>query len=672
MRYFRRHLVLSLALCVVPLPGLAAAPQSTTPQTVPVKIAVISFESAVLTTAEGQRDMHDLQTQFAPQREEIIRRNSDLETLKKQLQAGNWSAAEQAVRQAAIDQKQKELTQDAEDAQKAFAAAAQKVYEVLAQKFFEVAADYAKRNGFTVLLDVSGTDSPVLWAAQSTDVTKAVTADYDKQAGMTPAKQDQPSSPVSPPRAIPARIAVMNFQSAAMATNQGKQLIADVEAEFASRKADISQKTTEVETLKQQLQSAGNISDAKRASRTGVIDQKQKQLSQEIDTAQADYQAELEQRYNAFANVFFKQISDYLAQSGYTILFDKPGEKLTIVLWTAPGIQIEALNAAGGTTTDIASAVVAEFNANPSSPAASTTVATAAQPSGTPPVSTGASSITPSRGLSVVAPPGNAATTTIAIPHNYALIFATDDYTHWPHLTNPISDADAVNQTLSSLFGFEVEEVRNATDDQILRKLTEYLHRQFEPQDQLLIFFSGHGYFDPDLGKGFLVPANALLIDDDIGHRSLLAHETIMDYVNRIPARHVVLVVDACFAGTLDRRIADSGLRGDTSDVYAHATLPELLARKELKRTRRYITSGGKDFVPDGLPGHHSPFISAFLITLNQAADRKGYATLDDIQLGLNTVTPEPRWGDIQDDNEPGADFVLLTPDAIAQLTKPN
>jgi hypothetical protein len=128
-------------------------------------------------------------------------------------------------------------------------------------------------------------------------------------------------------------------------------------------------------------------------------------------------------------------------------------------------------------------------------------------------------------------------------------------------------------------------------------------------------------------------------------------------------------VIDACFAGTLDRRIVDSSLRGDVSDVYVHATLPELLQRKENKRTRRYFASGGKDFVPDGLPGHHSPFISALLVTLNRAADQKGYATLDDLQQGLNTVNPEPRWGDIQGDNEPGADFLLLTPAAVRLLT---
>jgi Caspase domain/Sel1 repeat len=285
-----------------------------------------------------------------------------------------------------------------------------------------------------------------------------------------------------------------------------------------------------------------------------------------------------------------------------------------------------------------------------------------------------ASSATPSRGFAPEFPAGAASTAgPVAIPHNYALIFATDDYAHWPHLNNPISDADAVNEALTSLYNFHVEEIRNPTADQVLAKLREYLHRKFEPQDQLLIVFSGHGYFDPDLKVGFLVPADGLLVQDDTIHRSLLSHESIKEYVDHIPSQHVVLAMDACFSGTFDRRIADSGQRGvPTADSYTHATLPELLARKQNKRTRRYFTSGGNEFVPDGRPGHHTPFISALLVTLNRAADNKGYVTLDDIQQGFDTVEPEPRWGDISDDNDPTSDFLLLTPDSIAKLTTPN
>lgn len=271
------------------------------------------------------------------------------------------------------------------------------------------------------------------------------------------------------------------------------------------------------------------------------------------------------------------------------------------------------------------------------------------------------------RGITVE--PDQPPTTNIPIPRNYALIFATDTYTQWPTLTNPISDADAFKVTLTNLYGFHVEVVPNPkTKGEILLKLNEYLHRKFDQQDQLLIFFAGHGYFDDLLGLGFLVPSEAKLIEDDPTHLTLLGYQEILPYVNHIPAQHILLMVDACFAGTLDRRIVASNMRG--SDPYVRSTLPELLARKELIRTRLYITSGGKTFVPDGVPGHHSPFVKALLSTFVHAADTKGYLTLNDIREGLYDVKPEPHTGDIQDENDAEADFLLLTPSAIAQLSQ--
>jgi hypothetical protein len=92
-------------------------------------------------------------------------------------------------------------------------------------------------------------------------------------------------------------------------------------------------------------------------------------------------------------------------------------------------------------------------------------------------------------------------------------LLGVDGRSFWirPRVTNPIPDADVLNQTLTSLYNFQIEEVENPTSEQILYKLQEYLHRKFEPQDQLLTFFFGHGYFDDVLGQGFIVPSNAEL-----------------------------------------------------------------------------------------------------------------------------------------------------------------
>ena len=254
---------------------------------------------------------------------------------------------------------------------------------------------------------------------------------------------------------------------------------------------------------------------------------------------------------------------------------------------------------------------------------------------------------------------------------NYALIFATDDYAHWPHLTNPILDADAVNKTLASLYGFEVEEIRNPTSEQILLKLNDYLHRKFAVQDQLLIFFSGHGYFDDDLGQGFIVPADAQSVSADPIHRNRLAYDDQRD-VNRIPATHIVLIADACFAGTLDRKIADSGLRGDTTIFTPmppcrsclRARSPSALAGTLHRAAKTLCRMACLDIIPRSSQRFWSPS--------TRAPTAKGislWATFSRVStpsiLSLAGAT-------FKDENEPGADFILLTPAAIAQLSLSN
>jgi Skp family chaperone for outer membrane proteins len=640
--------VLVLASMLIAAPAAAQDPikNSAAP-----RIAVISFKDAVLQTPEGQKLMADLKQKYDPETVNLKAQSDELDRLKERLNNSQLSQAERDSLQTEITDKQASFTKLADQKQQEFNAEAGAGYQKAGEKFYPVAVQYAQQHGFNVLIEVGGSDSSTFYAAPSSDITKAA---EDAYAG------SQKPAPLNfaTPSAIPTRIAVVDIQSAIKETSEFKSRFQVLQKKYDPIRDKFKAESEETERMRSRL-SAGNLSDAERASLTNTLAKRDTDYQKESQAAQDEMQADMQTEFDAVGKKVYDSLSKFAPQNGYTLVIDK-AIKPDEILWSANSATPESLVAHAS---EISSTITQFYE---SQSASSVTVAHASPP---PPTDS-----QPDRGFGKTATPqSSTAASTVPIPHNYALIFATDDYAHWPHLTNPIPDADALSETLQSLYSFQVEELRNPTNEQILGKLTEYLHRPFQPQDQLMIFISGHGYFDDDLGQGFIVPSNAPLVQDDLGHTRLLAHDTIMRYVNRIPSKHVVLIIDACFAGTLDRKIADSGLRGDPSmDIYTHVSLPELIERKEPKRTRRWIASGGKDFVPDGKPGHHSPFMAALLVTLNQAADRKGYATLDDIQLGLHTVTPEPRWGDIQDENEAGADFILLTSTAAAQLSGSN
>jgi Caspase domain len=72
--------------------------------------------------------------------------------------------------------------------------------------------------------------------------------------------------------------------------------------------------------------------------------------------------------------------------------------------------------------------------------------------------------------------------------HDYALLFASNEYDSWQPLINPIPDAEAIAQELKDNYGFQTELVRNATRERVLMKLREYSKKSFKPSDQLFIF----------------------------------------------------------------------------------------------------------------------------------------------------------------------------------------
>jgi hypothetical protein len=244
----------------------------------------------------------------------------------------------------------------------------------------------------------------------------------------------------------------------------------------------------------------------------------------------------------------------------------------------------------------------------------------------------------------------------IANRTDYALIFATDNYDYWNDLTNPINDARTIAKELGDSYGFEVETIENFNKDDVLIKIREYAGREYGEFDQLFIFFAGHGQFDELFGQGYVVSKDSRL--DDIAKSSYLPHNVLRSAIDNIPSQHILLVMDVCYGGTFDPLIAKSGSRGH-DDLYNEVGLSEYIARRLRFKTRQYITSGGKEYVPDGRPGMHSPFASKFLEGLRSYGGRDNIITLPELIGWLERLSPEPLGGSFGS-NQPGSDFVFV------------
>lgn len=238
---------------------------------------------------------------------------------------------------------------------------------------------------------------------------------------------------------------------------------------------------------------------------------------------------------------------------------------------------------------------------------------------------------------------------------DYALIFATDEYDHWGDLVNPVFDSRTIANELKTTYGFKVDIVENGTQAEILKKIREYAEKKYKPLDQLLIFFAGHGNYDQTFGEGFVVTRESLINDE--AKTTYLSHNRLRSIINNIPCEHIFLAMDVCFGGTFDAALASS--RGIGDEVYKEQNTAEFITRKLTYKTRRFLTSGGKTYVSDGIAGKHSPFAKNLIEALRGRGGRDGVLTLPEIYSYVEKLKIQPRFGEFGD-NAPGSDFVFV------------
>jgi outer membrane protein len=180
-------------------------------QATPSKVAIISVQQAILQTKDGQKASADLQSKFLPKRQEIEKKQQSIQGLQEQMKKGSATMSDDAKTKLArdIDSGQKSLQRDTEDFDADVQQEENKIMQDLGQKIMDVIIKYATQNGFSMVLDVSSQQTPVLWADPSADITTEIIKLYDQAhpgpGAPTPAvtKPASPAGTAAPPASAP-------------------------------------------------------------------------------------------------------------------------------------------------------------------------------------------------------------------------------------------------------------------------------------------------------------------------------------------------------------------------------------------------------------------------------------------------------------------------------------
>ena len=193
----------------------------------------------------------------------------------------------------------------------------------------------------------------------------------------------------------------------------------------------------------------------------------------------------------------------------------------------------------------------------------------------------------------------------------YALVIGNGNYRQLPRLKTAIADADAVAEVLRDRYHFRVTLIHDATRYDVLSALNR-MRAELTEEDNLLIYYAGHGELDEVNMRGQWLPIDA----ERDSTANWISNVAITDILNAMNARHVMVVSDSCYSGALTRASLAS-LDAGLSDEQRAAWLATLAAN----RSRTALTSGGLAPVLDSGGGGHSIFARALLDVLESNDD---------------------------------------------------
>ncbi|MCU7498578.1 MAG: hypothetical protein HF309_04890 [Ignavibacteria bacterium] len=238
----------------------------------------------------------------------------------------------------------------------------------------------------------------------------------------------------------------------------------------------------------------------------------------------------------------------------------------------------------------------------------------------------------------------------------FGLIIGINSYSgYWPSLRCAVNDAKEISKILKDRYRFDSVITildKDATRRNIMQSL-EWLSNNLNKDDNLLIFYAGHGQFNKVLNKGYWVPvdANVNSVADYI------ANSEVRTFLAGIPSRHTLLITDACFAGDIFR-----GGKGETV-AFDPNNMDKYYREVYRRQSRLALTSGGVEEVQDNGKDGHSIFTYYLLKALKENKSRYMDASqlYNDLRIGVaNNSEQTPMLQVVKDTYDEGGQFIFV------------
>ncbi len=228
----------------------------------------------------------------------------------------------------------------------------------------------------------------------------------------------------------------------------------------------------------------------------------------------------------------------------------------------------------------------------------------------------------------------------------YALIIGVNKYKdpEIQDLDNPIRDAQMLRDALVEHYTFEEENVKfvkNATRRDIISSLDQ-LSTVVTSNDNLLIFYAGHGWWDENANNGYWLPADA----ESDNKIDWFRNSTLVDYLKEVNSKHTLLITDACFGGAIFK----------TRSAFSDA--PTAIEMLYDMPSRKAMTSGTLTEVPD-----QSSFIKYMVQKLKSNEEKylPSEQLFSSFRIAvINNSQAVPQYGEIQSVGDQGGDFIFI------------